>query len=767
MDTVRRTARASSGRGAFLATLDADLRVIALAVVAGASAVYYLPVLLPLALFACLLALCLLRFPGRAVLAAVIISAAWTTYLAQAQMAQRLPAAADGSVRWVHGYVDGLVEKGDFRSRFAFVSDGPVRRMRLSWYEGAPALAPGDCFELQVKLSAPHGSANPGGFDYEAWLWREGIGATGYVKQARACGAADGWSIDRMRAGALAHTKAALGDHPMRGVVEALTIGVRHAITDRQWEVFRVTGTSHLVAISGLHIGLVAGWLFFVARWTALRLPWRAPALTVASLVAFTGALFYALLAGLALPTQRALVMVGVGLAALWAARALDAGRLLALAAILVVAWHPVSVLSPGFWLSFGAVAWITYLVVFRPRGRGALFVWLQFGLAAGLMPITLYAFGQASVVSPLANAVLIPLASVFVPLVLLSTLATLAWPPLGAPLLRFCADLLAALWPILERVAEWPLAAFHLAAPGLFTVALAIAGIALLLAPRGLPGRWLGALLVLPLIIGWQAPDRGLSDGGYRLALLDVGQGLSAVVHTSQHTLVYDAGPAYRTGFNAGGAIVAPYLRHVGVSVLDLMVISHPDMDHLGGAGAIADLFSVERRLGAGSATPCRAGQAWRWDGVDFEILHPAAVASRDQGRNDASCVLRITGPGGSVLLPGDIEASAEQMLVARQGDALEVDVAVVRHHGSDSSSTAEFVAASAPAHALIASGWNNRWGFPDAAVVARYRAQGARVFNTANAGAIFLDVRPAKPIEVTRWRYARRRFWQVPLPE
>lgn len=751
-------------RGAGVAALDRDLRAIALAVVAGASLVYVLPALLPLAVFVPVLLLCLLGFPGRTLIAVLALSAAWTTVLAQQHMQRRLPASQTASIRWVHGHVADLPAKDSIRTRFAFITDATPKRLRLSWYGDAPQLQLGDCFDLKVKLFAPHGSANPGGFDYEAWLWRKGIDASGYIKAARACpGHAATW-VGRLRARVVTDIGGVLGDHPMRGIIEALTVGVTKHIDDAQWRVFRNTGTSHIVAISGWHIGLVAGWLLFLARLLLLRLPWRLPVLALSAVVALAGACVYALLAGLGLPTLRALIMLGAGLAALLYARRMSFARVLALAAIVVVLWHPISVLAPGFWLSFGAVAWIVYLVHTRPRGKLALFVWLQFGLALGLAPITLYIFSQASLVSPLVNAILLPLAGVFVPLLLLSVLALLAWPALGAPCLHFCADLLAGFWPLMQWLADLPMAIIAQPAPGLMAVALALAGVALLLAPRGLPMRWLGVLFVLPLLLGWHPAGQAIPVGGYRLAVLDVGQGLAVVVRTRHHALVYDAGPAFRTGFNAGGAIVAPYLRQARIRRIDTLMISHADNDHIGGAAVLAQRIPVERRMGAGSDIACHVGQAWRWDGVDFRVLHPLEPTP-DLSKNNGSCVLRIAGPGGVTLLTGDIEAVAEQALAERSdSDELVADIVVVPHHGSATSSSAALVNASQPDYALISSGWHNRWNFPAAEVVERYQSRDARVLDTADSGALLTTVFPGQAIRVRRWRVYHPRLWQIP---
>lgn len=720
-----------------------------------------------MALFLPLLGLCLIHFPGRVLVAVIVLSAAWTTFLAHQHMQQRLPAAADGTTRWMHGHVAGLPDVDRIRTRFEFVTDGAPKRLRLSWYEDAPELAPGDCYDLQVKLSAPHGSANPGTFDYEQWLWREGIGATGYIKEARACPGEYASLIQTWRQLAVARIGEALGDHPMRGIIEALALGVTARITDAQWRVFRNTGTTHIVAISGWHIALVAGWLLFFVRWLLLRLPWRLPVLSISAAVAVFGAWFYAMLAGLGLPTLRSVIMLGIGLTALLYARRISFSRVLALAAIMVVIWRPISVLSPGFWLSFGAVAWIIYLVQMRPRSKLAFFIWLQLGISVGLAPVTLYIFNQASLVSPLVNAVIIPLAGIYVPLVLLCVIVTLLWPALGGPWLEHCADWLVAIWPILEDVADWPLAAIVQPVPGLLAVVLALAGVALLFTPRATPGRWLGLILLLPLAIGWHPPAQSIPAGGYRVIVLDVGQGLAVVVRTRNHVLVYDAGPSYRTGFNAGGAIVVPYLRHARVDTVDMLMISHSDRDHMGGAEVVMALMPVDRRVGAGARTPCYVGQSWQWDGVVFRVIHPQQRIHPDLSDNNASCVLRIDGPGGVTLLTGDIEAVIEQGLVERAGTTLDADIVVVPHHGSASSSSRAFVAATSPQYALVSSGWHNQWSFPRANVVDRYRAQDAIVYNTAAGGALRASVRPGEPITVDRWRVQKQRLWRLPKTE
>lgn len=748
----------------FIDALSRDVRVVALCGVLVTLSLYSLPWLLSPLWFVLPLALCLKRFPGRALVACVLLIAAWASLVGQWGMADRLPGAQDGTTRWVSGTVSALPEQEPFRTRFMMDTGQRPRHLRLSWYEDAPVLRPGDCLRVKAKLSAPHGSANPGGFDYEGWLWRKGIDATGYVKASRSCDQPRQWTLAAWRAAALDRIAPYVRDSPMRGIVEALTLGERGHITDAQWQVLRATGTTHLVAISGLHVGLVAGLLFFLVRWLALRLPGRWPTRAIATGFAITGALAYAALAGWALPTQRAVVMVGAVLLALAVERQMVLSRALAWAALAVIVWAPSSVLAPGFWLSFGAVAW---LILLSSRLSGPLWlrvIGLQVGLVAALMPLTLWFFAQASLVSPLVNAFLIPSAGLIVPVVLVAVVATLIWPPLFGPGLAALCDLLTRGWPLLAWCASWPMASFHHELASVAVLICLIVGAVWLILPLPWPVRWPGLLLLLPACVS--PSSSSIADGGYRLTVLDVGQGLASVVRTAHHTLIFDAGPAYRTGFDAGEMIVVPYLRYVGRSRIDRMILSHGDLDHVGGAPAISQSLTVTMRMGAMSDHPCRAGQHWRWDGVDFVMLYPTASDVRQVTSSNArSCVLRIVGPGGSVLLTGDIESPAESALVRRHGDELDVDVLVVPHHGSNTSSSAPFLAAVHPRLALISAGWHNRWGFPRAAVSKRLAEVDAEVLNTATGGALRLRF-PADggPWHARRWRDVRRRFWALP---
>lgn len=450
--------------------------------------------------------------------------------------------------------------------------------------------------------------------------------------------------------------------------------------------------------------------------------------------------------------------MTGVVLGAVLLRRRTSSSRLLALAALAVLVLDPFAVMAPGFWLSFIAVAWILFLVAARVgQSRWRVLLWLQPGLVLGLMPLTLFWFSEASLIAPFVNAVLIPACAVVVPAILAGAVLALLVPALGVPLLTAVTMVVGWGWSGLEWLAQWDFTYFGLTVPGLFALLCALAGIVLLLTPRGVPARWLGMLGFLPLFLPAPTPQAG----GFWLTVLDVGQGLSAVVRTSEHALLFDAGPRYRTGFDAGSALVVPFLRARGITRLDRAIISHGDIDHRGGWPAVRQAMEVGSAIGWGTGQPCHAGQQWRWDGVLFRIIHPTRG---DWSGNNASCVLYITSAGGSALLTGDIEHAAENSLVARFA-ALPADVLVVPHHGSDSSSSVAFVHLVDPEYAVVPAGWHNQWAFPDPVVVARYRAIGARVLKTGRLGAIRFKFNPRTGVSKPQaWRRQVPRIWHLP---
>ncbi len=647
-------------------------------------------------------------------------------------------------------------------------------KARLRWYEPVPALAPGEHWQLQVRLKQPHGYANPGGFDYERWLFQQGIRVTGYVRADSGnhrTGITEPGMVDRYRHRLIRHFSAT-ANGSSHALLQALTVGDMAGISAAQWSIFNATGTTHLMAISGSHISLVAGLVFWLARLAWSRSGVMAeyiPAARAAAVAAVAAALYYTLLSGFGIPARRALIMISIVMLAIFLNCNSGLFRLICLAAALTLVYDPLSVLAAGWWLSFWAVLVIAWLCGARQGRGGGVRQWVSMlvYLELGMLPWVLLMFQQASLVAPVANLLAVPVVGMLVvPLALLGVLVFALHESAGGWLLDLAGRLLDWLWPILEWLGQLDIATWAGHRPAWWTLLPALAGLALLLAPRGVPGRWVGAVLLLPmLLVRPERPERG----AMLVTLLDVGQGLSVVVQTADHVMVYDTGPGFSEEFDTGQAVVVPYLRQQGITRLDTLVVSHGDNDHIGGARSLLRsyparqvLSSVPDELRDYGAGYCRRGMSWQWDEVRFTLLHPDITAS-DPGNND-SCVLRIeTAGGGRVLLTGDIEQETERKLLHDLRDQLAAHVLVVPHHGSNTSSTTAFIEAVAPRFALVPAGYLNRYRFPKAAVTERYRQAGVNLIETGQQGAIFARF-PAKdklPV-VTTWRSQQDRYWQ-----
>jgi competence protein ComEC len=739
--------------------------------------------------------------------------AAWR---ADVRLADELPREWEGADLRIVGVVDDLPACSARGVRFALaveaVQTSGARvppRLSLAWYPAArgedddeaevapPVVRAGERWQFTVRLKRPHGNVNPGGFDLEAWLLQQNLRATGYVQDREANVRLDAFAgrwtdhVQRARERVRDRIVAALGDAPYAGVIVALAIGDQRAISEAQWTVFNRTGIAHLVSISGLHVTVFAafaGGLAFALARRSVRLTARMPARRIAALVGVVAACTYVQLAGAEVPAVRTFAMLAIAAFGIWIGRPGTAGIVWLWALAGVLAWDPWAPLTPGFWLSYGAVALLLYASVgrlredppagWRSRVRGTLHegAHAQWVVTVGLAPLTIALFQQMSLIAPVANAVAIPLVTlVVVPLALAGILVP--WDGFFA--LAHAA--LSPLMALLAWLAALPDATWQQHAPPVWAVAAGWIGAILVLAPRGVPGRGLGIVWLAPLLLARPPP---LPEDAFRVIVLDVGQGLAAVVTTRHYTLVYDTGARFTETADAGGRIVAPYLRASGQPRIDGLVVSHQDLDHSGGAlslfatmpvGWFASSLPTEHAIvaRAHSSAPvlaCMAGQAWTWDGVRFTVLHPTPADYEDvHGKtNDRSCVVRVESRHGSVLLTGDIEAKTETLLVRTQREQLHADVLVVPHHGSRTSSTPAFIRAVAPALAVIPAGYRNRFGHPRPDIVARYTTQDIGVVRTDLAGAVTLTFDGKAGLAPMSARAQRARYWlDAPMPE
>lgn len=759
------------------------MRSAALAFLVGIVFVQQLSTLPSLAWTLALIPLVLLawRFPRVWPLVFLVGGVVWVSLRAGLILAERLPADLEGVDLTLTGIVADIPRATDYGTRFEFVVveaeadavpvSAPSRILLTSALRDFAPRA-GETWRLRARLKRPHGFQNPGGFDYEAYLFRSRIGATGYVRgeetPQQVIQGAGRFAIDAVRQ-RLGERITALTRSDYAGLVVALANGDGRGISDTQWEVLRQTGTLHLVAISGLHISLIGGIGFFVGRFlwalpgfTVLRLP--APhAGAIAAMVAAT---LYAALAGFVIPTQRALIMLAVAMLAIGWRRHVAPSQVLAIALLAVLLHDPLAVMAPGFWLSFAAVAVILYVAQgTTPRSLWRRWGYLQLAIAIGMLPLMLWLFQQASLVAPLANLAAVPVFDVLaVPLTLGGVgLLGMGFESVAALLFNAAATLLYGLWLALEALARIEAGQWVQHRPSAIALICASIGSVWLLAPHGWPARWIGAVWLLPML--WMRPPAP-ATGELWFTLLDVGQGLAAVVRTERHVLVYDTGARFSARFDAGRAAVVPYLRALGIERVDRLIVSHGDNDHIGGAASLLGMMpiasvqsSVPERLGADS---CVAGERWQWDGVEFVMLNPPSGGATSD--NDGSCVLLIKSRYGRVLLPGDITQRAERRLASGAAD-LAADVLVVPHHGSKSSSTEEFIAAVRPRYALFPVGYRNRYRHPHPQVVERYAVLGVHRYDSATSGALEVRLR-ADGIAVEAYRARARRYWFAQNP-
>ena len=724
----------------------------------------------------------------------------WAATFAHWRMADSLPSAWEGRDIQVIGVIATLPQTSDRNVRFQFDVEEVLtesatvpKHISLSWYKnrhastndvGLPSIQAGERWQITVRLKRPHSNANPNGFDYEAWALERNIRAIGYIRAAEdnlrlseMVNQPRYW-IERTRHHIQQRFTQILSDKTYTGVLVTLATGNQRAIPRDQWQVFTRTGTNHLMAISGLHITMVSTMAFAFAYWLwrcspslVLRLPARRAAVIAGLIMAFG----YTLLSGFAIPAQRAFCMLAVVAIALWRGQFTSATRVLAWALLIVVILDPWASLSPGFWLSFGAITIIMLVTAGRIGQLHWLTGWLriQWAITLGLVPLLLALFQQVSMVSPIANAIAIPLVSlVVVPLTLLATI------PLFDFILPIAHTALSIGMVGLTWLSETPHAVWQQHAPPAWTIGVAVIGIIWMLLPgnlglgffSGFPARWLGLVALSPMFL--VIPPKPENDELW-VTVLDVGQGLAVVARTKNHTLLFDTGASFGHSDN-GNRVIVPFLRGEGIRQLDAMIVSHADSDHSGGALSVMDAIPVNKLISSlendhpvhqasKNGHQCYAGQSWQWDDVSFEMLHPLTEDYNNLNRNTnaASCVLKITSDYGSILLPADIGRKEENILLARDRDTLSSTVLIAPHHGSNTSSTTAFIQQVNPELTIFTAGYRSRYGHPREEVVERYQTLGYQTLRSDYDGAILLRF-TAEGLLFERWRVSHRHYWQ-----
>ncbi len=752
---------------------------------------------------------------------AFLLGIGWGIYTGHQLVSAQLHESLAGRDLQVIGVITDLPEAGGQRLRFnvnirhAFTTRGDVvdqqdfpDKVQLSWYPAyaknkavpIPSLTVGQVWQLKVRLKRPRGFANPSGFDYHAWLLRQGIGATGYVANSKQNLLLENQSailngrewIDYQRQ-LLQQWVLSRSNSTERGILIALLIGDAAHVEKQQWNRMQQTGTSHLIAISGLHVGFLALFGFYLGLGVGkcIQLVWRAcPAFVIAWVMAIFCAGFYSALAGFNIPTVRTLIMLGIFYCACLWQRSVRITDIFCCALALVVIIDPLAAYDMGFWLSFGAVALLLFYFSgrwvaktnadqwrgFSWRNLAIGFIHSQWVMFIGLLiPLSALA-SSVSLVAPLANAVAIPLITfLVVPLLLVSAVLNSAVPILSDLLLEISALAMEWLALVLQIILD---AAGDYASPIIAfspTVILLVAlGCLVLLMPKGLIPRavgWCG--LAVGLAFGYFIPAVNSPD--LKITTLDVGQGTAVVVQVKDKTLVYDTGPKYTDSFDAGGAIVAPYLFAQAISTIDALVISHADMDHAGGLASFLEKVKVRKILlgdsdmvddtaiarvnTMASVATCHTQERWRWHNVAFEFL-PLSINNRTTD-NNKSCVLLIRYRDQTLFLPGDIEARVENQLLREKKIPRDLTLVLAAHHGSRTSSTPRFVQHARPGYVIYSAGFRSQHGHPHPLVRRRYQAVPSREFNTAESGAVMFEWYADKAPVIHEQRKAQRRYW------
>lgn len=667
----------------------------------------------------------------------------------------------------------GHLSQFDFK--LSKINDTAVQaKIRLSAYTSREQFMIGQCWRLSAKLKRPHALRNPGCFDVEKFYFQHKIRAVGsMLKEGRnihLSATTLSHPIEQIRYFLQKKILRHLKENPFCGMVLALTLGMTHLITQEQWQVFRETGTNHLVAISGLHIGLVAKLISKITALIWVRVPYGPlliPTPHIAGIVGILSALAYGLLAGLSASTERSVIMITFLVLTTLCYRKVSTFNAMTISLALIVLVDPFATLSMGFWLSFLAVTLLIYGMNSRLNPTGAWWKWgrAQWVVTMGMMPTLLLFFQQSSLLAVPANILAVPWISfLVVPSCLLGLGALMISDKLGGWLLHFSTYLLQVIWLYLEKLTHLSTLIWHHAFFNLITACFTHLAAYVTLLPNGLIFRLVAIVYWLPFLTAAPAP---IPPNSIRFTVLDVGQGLATVIQTERHTVIFDTGAKLNDNFDMGKAVVIPYLRHLGIKKIDVLTVSHGDNDHIGGADSILKAFpvshiitSVPLRFKGLHPQLCEEKIKWEWDGIAFKFLSP--FKNSNLTGNNSSCVLKITKDQHSILLTGDIERPAEEYLISRHATELPATILVAPHHGSKTSSTEGFINNVRPHYVIFSCGYLNTYKHPHLEVVRRYLKRKIILYNTVFSGAITMTLSPySDKVLVQEYRPTHQKIW------
>ena len=800
--------------------------------------IYWLPVCIGVAIIAITVLLVAQRvarlFHMASIVLAFTLGFAWNAQYAEGRLSNVLAEGFEGRDLVIEGRVAALPQSKSDGAKFAFAVDKASmgkegleqfpEKIYLSWQPAwrnpneIPEIIPGQRWRFKVKLKRPYGSLNPYTFDFERWAFHQNFGASGSVKSGQLLLASDIGFTEfelRMELARWSLRKKILrmlpADSQYSGVLIALVMGDQNAIDQDDWRVFNATGIGHLISISGLHVTMLAGVGASLAAWAWRRrsLPLFIPVSKFAAVSGFMTAFIYAWLAGFQIPAQRTMYMVGVVAFALWTGRNPRSFDIWWWALFIVLVIDPMAPYTPGFWLSFGAVAAILYGMgnsaglLGIPTGKELEVHWthrlvealreacrVQAVVTLALLPLTFYWFYQASVVSPLANAFAIPLVSyVVTPLAIAGALLP---EFIGRWLLLPAHGSMDCLAQLLHWMAGWKWSVVWSRQPEWWILLLSSVGIIYVISPGLLQDTWRSRVPLLCVSIALLTPlanivsSNSISPGEFKATIFDIGQGTAVFIETANKTLLYDTGPIQGSKDDAGQRILLPYFRGRGIDRIDRMVISHSDSDHVGGAAALLKHIKFESMMGSlpsdnpllqklqlknVPSIPCRFGQRWIWDGVEFFIWHPREdtnfVIKHSGKPNEMSCVLEVRNQNTSFWMTGDVEKQGEAEMVERLDQvALETIgdrelIFMAPHHGSKTSSSEALLKRLNPDHAFAQNGYRNRYGHPHPTVVERYRVLGIPFIQTPETGAQIWRFKEIGKATMDFWRLGQRRLW------